>query len=158
MKTIFVAALMSVWSAPGFAAEPAAPRFSATPTILVRSPDPANLAKFYEALGFKKIRISGNNGVIFHLDGDVGSLEVVKMDPATQPGPKKTSRTQQGVVAIFETDNQEETFRRAQAAGATLIEKWTASDRPVSIYYIADPENNILGFAPRHHNSSIKTP
>jgi catechol 2,3-dioxygenase-like lactoylglutathione lyase family enzyme len=134
------------------------PLFTAAPTILVRSPDPAKLSEFYIALGFQKVRVSANGGVIFHLDGQVGSLEVVKMDPSTKPGPAKTSRTQQGVVAIFETTDQDAVIARAKAAGATLVEKWTASDRPVSIYYIADPENNILGFAPRHHNPNIKTP
>jgi predicted enzyme related to lactoylglutathione lyase len=132
--------------------------FTAAPTILVRSPDPAKLAEFYIALGFQKVRVSANGGVIFHLDGQVGSLEVVRMDAGTKPGPAKTSRTQQGVVAIFETTDQDAVIARAKAAGATLVEKWTASDRPVSIYYIADPENNILGFAPRHHNPNIKTP
>ena len=158
MKDILVAAVLCGLASAAAAAEPAAPAFSATPTILVRSPDPAKLAEFYVALGFNKFRVSPNGGVIFHLDGDIGSLEVVKMDAGTQPGPRKMSRTQQGVVAIFETDNQDEVIRRAKAAGATLVEKWTASDRPVSIFYIADPENNILGFAPRHHNPSIKTP
>jgi catechol 2,3-dioxygenase-like lactoylglutathione lyase family enzyme len=140
------------------AAQDKTPLFTATPTILVRSPDPAKLGEFYRALGFALIRISGNGGQIFRLAGDVGSLEVVKMDPGTKPGPAKTSRTQQGVVAIFETDNQDEVVRRAKAAGATLVEEWKASDRPVSIFYIADPENNILGYAPRHHNPNIKTP
>ena len=139
-------------------AEDSAPLFAATPTILVRSPDPAKLAKFYTALGFKQYRVSAKGGVIFHLDGDVGSLEVVQMDKDTRPSGPKASRTQQGVVAIFETTDQAEVIARAKAAGATLIEKWDASDRAVSIYYIADPENNILGFAPRHHNPNIKSP
>ena len=139
-------------------AQDKAPLFTAAPTVLVRSPDPAKLAEFYSALGFEKIRVSPNGGVIFHLDGHVGSLEVVKMDANTKPGPAKTSRTQQGVVAIFETTDQAALVARAKAAGATLVEKWDASDRPVSIYYIGDPENNILGFAPRHHNPNIKTP
>ena len=134
------------------------PTFSATPTILVRSPDPAKLSEFYVALGFVKHRVSPKGGVIFHLEGDVGSLEVVQMDPNSKPGPAKTSRTQQGVVAIFEVSDQAAVIARAKAAGAKLVEKWDASDRPVSIYYIADPENNILGFAPRHHNPNIKTP
>ena len=38
------------------AAQEAAPLITATPTILVRSPEPAKLMKFYEALGFKKFR------------------------------------------------------------------------------------------------------
>jgi predicted enzyme related to lactoylglutathione lyase len=139
-------------------AEEVVPQITATPTILVRSPDPAKLGEFYRALGFRFIRVSGNGGQIFRLTGDVGSLEVVKMDPGARPGPPKTSRTQQGVVAVFETDHQEELLRRAKAAGATLIEPWTSGDGQVTIYYIADPEHNILGFAPRRHNPNIKVP
>lgn len=132
--------------------------FTATPTILVRSPDPAKLAKFYEAIGFKIDRQSENGTTYFYLEGHVGSLEVLKMDAATKPTTGKTSRTQQGVVAIFEVSDQEEIARRARAAGATLVEKWSSTERPTFIYYIGDPENNILGFAERHHNPSIKTP
>lgn len=158
MKHVWATIIGVTLLASGAAAQDKAPVFTATPTILVRSPEPAKLAEFYIALGFKKVRVSGNGGVIFHLDGQVGSLEVVRMDPNTKPTGGKTSRTQQGVVAIFETDDQAGVIARAKAAGATLIEKWDASDRPVSIYYIGDPENNILGFAPQHHNPNIKTP
>jgi predicted enzyme related to lactoylglutathione lyase len=140
------------------AQEAPAPKFLSAPTILVRSPDPMKIAPFYEALGFKKVRVSGNGGVIFHLEGSIGSLEIVKMDPNTKPAMGKTSRTQQDVVVVFETDNQDDVVRRARANGATVIEKWTAADRPVAIWYIGDPENNILGFAPRHHNDNLKTP
>jgi catechol 2,3-dioxygenase-like lactoylglutathione lyase family enzyme len=149
---------MALLAAGSAGAQDKAPAFTATPTVLVRSPDPAKLAEFYAALGFKVERRSPNGGVIFHLDGDVGSLEVIQMDKATKPVGGKTSRTQQGVVAIFETSDQAAVVARARAAGATLVEKWDASDRPISIYYIGDPENNILGFAPRHHNPNIKTP
>ena len=158
MRGIVVAALLCGLSSFAVVAESAAPVFSSSPKVLVRSPDPAKLSQFYAALGFKQNRVSPDGGSMFYFDGDVGALEIVKMDANTHPGPRKTSRTQQGVVAIFETDNQEEVVRRAKAAGATLIEKWTASDRPVSIYYIADPENNVLGFAPRHHDPRLNTP
>ncbi|MDX2144518.1 MAG: VOC family protein [Rhodospirillaceae bacterium] len=157
-RIALIAATLALAASTTSVAQDKAPTFTATPTILVRSPDPAKLAEFYSALGFKKVRVSGNGGVIFHLEGQVGSLEVVRMDPNAKPGPAKTSRTQQGVVAIFETNDQQAVIARAKAAGATLVEEWKASDRPVSIFYIADPENNILGFAPRHHNPNIKTP
>ena len=158
-----VAALMTVAlfasaNAQQVAAQDKEPLFTATPTILVRSPDPGKLAQFYIALGFKVFRSSPNGGTIFHLDGDIVSLEIIQMDKNTRPSGPKTSRTQQGVVAIFETTDQEAVVTRAKTAGAKLVEKWDASDRPISIYYIADPENNILGFAPRHHNPQIKTP
>jgi catechol 2,3-dioxygenase-like lactoylglutathione lyase family enzyme len=156
MRGFIFAALVCGLSYGAAAAD--APLFSSSPKVLVRSPEPAKLAKFYEALGFKMNRVSENGSVIFYFEGGAGALEVVQMDANTKPGPRKTSRTQQGVLAILETDNQDEVVRRAKAAGATLIEKWDASDRPVSIYYIADPENNVLGFAPRHHDPRLKTP
>jgi len=80
------------------------------------------------------------------------------MDENTQPGGAKTTRTQQGVVAIFETTDQVELVRRAKEAGATLIERWTSSERGHSIYYVGDWENNVFGFAPRYHNPNINVP
>ena len=135
-----------------------APLFTSTPTILLRTPEPALLSKFYEALGMRIARVSERGSVFIYLVGNVGSWEILNMDPNTQPGGPKTSRTQQGVVAIFETTDQEEVVRRARVAGSPMIEKWTSSQADISIYYIADPENNIFGFAPRHHNSNIPTP
>jgi predicted enzyme related to lactoylglutathione lyase len=157
MKPILFSMALSLAAASAFAQDKVL-EFTATPTVLVRSPDPVKLAQFYEAIGFKKDRTSPNGTVYFYLEGDTGSLEVLNMDPGAKPAGGKTSRTQQGVVAIFEVNDQEEVARRAKAAGATLIEKWDSRERPVSIYYIGDPENNILGFAPRRHNPRIKTP
>lgn len=134
------------------------PLFTSTPTILLRTPDPAALSKFYEALGMKIARVSERGSAFIYHEGNSGSLEILKMDEDTQPGGVKTSRTQQGVVAIFETTDLEEVVRRARAAGSPLIEKWTSSQADVSIYYIADPENNIFGFAPRYHNPNINVP
>lgn len=134
------------------------PRFTATPTILLRTPDPANLAKFYEALGMKIARVSERGSVFIYLDGNYASLEILKMDESTEPSGPKTSRTQQGVVAIFETTDQVELVRRAEAAGSPMIERWNSSERGHSIYYVADWENNIFGFAPRYHNPNINVP
>ena len=152
---VFLAGLTATEDAPATHTDPS---FTIVATVLLRSPEPMKLAQFYEALGFKKERVVGDLGVVFHLENHAGSLEVARMDANTQPSGPKTSRTQQGVVAIFETDQQEEVVRRARAAGSPMIEKWTMSTRDVSIYYIADPENNILGFAERHHNTSLNTP
>lgn len=133
------------------------PLFTATPTVLLRTPDPENLAKFYEALGFKVGR-RNEFGVIIYLENGQGSLEILKMDPDTKPGGPKTTRKQQGVVAIFEVTDQVELVRRAKEAGATLVERWTSSERGHSIYYVGDWENNIFGFTPRYHNPKIKVP
>ena len=134
------------------------PLFTSTPTILLRTPDPAHLAKFYVALGMKIARVAESGTVNIYHENGTGSLEILKMDHNTQPGGPKTSRTEQGVVAIFETTDVEEVARRARAAGSPLVEKWTSSQVDVSIYYIADWENNIFGFAPRHHNPNINVP
>ncbi len=132
--------------------------FTSTPTILLRTPNPGELAKFYEALGMKISRVSERGSVFIYLEGNKASLEILAMDPDTKPSGPKTTRTQQGVVAIFETTDQAEVVRRAKAAGSPLIERWNSSARGHSIYYIADPENNIFGFAPRYHNPEIKVP
>ncbi len=152
---IFLLALLA-WTSPAVAQQTAI-EFTSIPKVLVRSPDPVKLAEFDKALGFAEV--SRNNfGVNFYLQGSVGALEVLKMDKDTRPSGPKTSRTQQGVVAIFEVTDQQALIARAKAAGATLIERWDASDRPATIYYIGDPEYNILGFAARHHDPRLKTP
>jgi hypothetical protein len=97
-------------------------------------------------------------GVFVNLEGNYGPLEILKMDDNARPCGPKTSRTQQGVVAIFETLDHEEVVRRAKAAGSLMVEKWDSTQGPVSIYYTADPENNIFGIAPRHHNPNLTTP
>jgi predicted enzyme related to lactoylglutathione lyase len=149
--------LGSVLSLSAWAADPEPIAVTSIPKVLVCSPDPLKLAEFYKALGFTETsRTSGS--VNFYLAGDVGAFEVLKMDDNAKPSGPKTSRTQQGVVAIFEVTDQEGLLARAKAAGATLIERWDAPERPATIYYIGDPENNILGFAARHHHPRIKTP
>lgn len=133
------------------------PLFTSTPTVLLRSPDPVKLAEFYLALGMTEKR-RNDFGVIINLENDQGSLEILKMDANTKPGGPKTTRKQQGVVAIFEVTDQVELVRRAREAGATLVERWTSSERGHSIYYVGDWENNVFGFAPRYHNPKIKVP
>ena len=156
-RTVLTALVLSVLSTGAFAADKV-PIFTSSPTVMVRSPNPGKLAQYYVALGFKLKQASetGTNG--FVLENDAGILEVLKADKNFQIATPKTSRTQQGVVAIFETDDPVAVAARAKAAGATMIEKWDATEGPIAIYYIADPENNVLGFAPRHHNKNLKTP
>ena len=136
----------------------AQPIFTSTPTVLLRSPDPIKLAEFYKALGMKVARVSERGSTFIYLEGNAGSLEILKMDPNTQPDGPKTSRTQQGVVVIFETTHVDEVVRRAREAGSPMVEKWTSSQADISIYYIADWENNIFGYAPRYHNPNINVP
>ena len=162
MRSLFVSALAVCavafsWGVKGQDANTSAPLFTSTPTVLLRSPDPAKLAEFYLALGMKEAR-RNDFGVIIYLENGQGSLEILKMDANTVPGGPKTTRKQQGVVAIFEVTDQVELVRRAEEAGATLIERWTSSERGHSIYYVGDWENNVFGFAPRYHNPKIKVP
>ncbi len=163
-RTHFAAALLTVLST-GFASVPGAraadklPLYTSSPTVMVRSHDPVKLAQYYVAIGFKLKQTSAKTGTSgFMLENDAGILEVLKADKNFQASTPKTSRAQQGVVAIFETTDVEAVVARAKAAGATMVEKWDATEGPISIYYIADPENNVLGFAPRHHNKNLKTP
>ena len=162
-RTHFAAALLTVLSTgfatPGAFAADKVPLFTSSPTVMVRSHDPGKLAQYYVAIGFKLKQTSATTGTSgFVLENDAGILEVLKADKDLQVATPKTNRKQQGVVAIFETTDVEAVVARAKAAGATMIEKWDATEGPISIYYIADPENNVLGFAPRHHNKNLKTP
>ena len=135
-----------------------APIYSIIATIIVRTPDPTKLAEYYEGLGFVRGREIPGQGVVFYLDGNRGSLEIIKMDPDTQPSGPKTSRTQQGVLGIFETDQLDEVVARAKALGSPVVDTWTHPRAGVSIHYIADPEYNFLGFTNRGHNPNINTP
>ena len=134
------------------------PTYSIIATIIVRTPEPMKLAEYYEGLGFVRGREIPGQGVVFYLDGNRGSLEIIKMDPDTQPSGPKTSRTQQGVLGIFETDQLDEVVSRAKALGSPVVDTWTHPRAGVSIHYIADPEYNFLGFTSRGHNPNINTP
>lgn len=157
MTSLFVALVAATISGPA-AAQEAPLEFTSVATVFVRSPDPIKLAQFYEAIGFKKARTTARGATLFFLEGSASLLEVMQMDPAAKPVMGKTSRTQQGVVPLIETNNPAEVARRAKAAGATLVEKYDSQENPITLYYIGDPENNIIGFAPRHHNPEVKSP
>lgn len=135
----------------------AAPWFTAAPTILLRTPDPGKLGEFYIALGMTVDRVNSRGSVVIYHENGGGSLEIVRMHAGTQPGEPKTSRTQQGVVAIFETTDLDEVVRRAREAGSPMIEEWTSSEGDVSIYYIADWENNVFGYTTHNHNPNLNT-
>jgi predicted enzyme related to lactoylglutathione lyase len=134
-----------------------APWFTAVPTILLRTPDPGELSKFYVALGMQVDRVNSTGSVVIYHENGGGSLEIVRMHAGTQPGGPRTTRAQQGLVAVFETTDLEEVVRRAREAGSTMIEKGTplAGDSP--IYYIADWENNVFGYTTPNHNPALNT-
>ena len=130
--------------------------FTGLPTVVIRSPNPLKLAEFYAALGWKAGRVEGDK-TFFYLENNMGSIEIKKLDAPGKIGPALSSRTQQTVVAVYEVTNQAELIRRAKAGGSPLIEEYKAGGG-VSLFYIADPENNITGYAPRNHDSHIHTP
>ena len=116
-------------------------------TVLLRSHNPEQLAEFYRKLGFRDWRRS-ERIIAFHVGGGEG-LEIGYLDPEVGPAPDRTSRTQvRGAVAVFGTHNIEEVLENAKANGALFIEPVGNGDR-IDLYYIADPEGNILGFQPR---------
>jgi len=49
------------------------------------------------------------------------------MDENTKPGGTRNTRTQQGVVVIFETTDRTEVVRGAKVAGSPLIARWNSS-------------------------------
>ena len=53
------------------------PLFTSTPTILLRTPDPANLSKFYIALGMKVGSVAPSGTVNIYHEGGAGSLEIL---------------------------------------------------------------------------------
>ena len=132
------------------------PVYTSLATVLVRSKEPFKLAEYYEFIGFKRIRTVADQGVVFYLEGNVGSLEILPLNEKVDSIKPKSSRMEQGVLAIFETDDLDKVLERARLAGSTFIETWT-HPTGVSIHYIADPSNNILGFASRQHNPNLKT-
>ncbi len=152
-----VGLVTKAWSQPS-AANQGPLTYSIIATVIVRTPEPMKLAEYYDALGFVRGREVPGQGVVFYLDNRQGSLEIIKMDPNTQPSGPKTSRTQQGVIGIFETDQLDEVVARAKANGSPVIDTWTHPTAGVSIHYIADPEYNFLGFTNRGHNPNINTP
>jgi len=121
------------------------PTFNSVSMAVLRSPDPVKLSKFYEALGMKVADVAENGAVFFDLEHDGDLFEILNMDESAQPGGPKTTRTQQGVVALINVSDAREVARRAQEAGSPLVEP-LGDPETAFVFYIADWENNILGF------------
>lgn len=121
------------------------PKFNSISMTVLRSPDPVKLSKFYEALGMKIAEVGENGAVFFDLEDDGDLFEILNMEESTQPGGPKTTRTQQGVVALINVSDAREVARRAKNAGSPLVEP-LGDPETAFVFYIADPENNILGF------------
>ena len=111
--------------------------------IVLRSKDPERLANYYTALGFKEWARSPR---IIGLKAGAGAvLEIGKLD-ASAPDPKpKPTRTQVQQAAIVGTKQAKQVAEQAKAAGAAFIETYDSGG--IAIYYIADPDGNVIGFA-----------
>lgn len=125
--------------------EDAEPKFNSISMAVLRSPDPVKLSKFYEALGMQVADVAENGAVFFNLEDDGDLFEILNMDESAKPGGPKTTRTQQGVVALINVSDAREVARRAEGAGSPLVEP-LGDPETAFVFYIADWENNILGF------------
>ncbi len=114
--------------------------------VLIRSHDPKSLADFYRALGFKDW-LSSERIIGMHAGGGE-ALEIGYLDEGVELGPPVTSRTQVRAVAVFGTHNLKEVVENAEKNGALFVESFGEGDR-IDLYYIADPEGNVMGFMER---------
>lgn len=146
LMTVLAAALFGLLSFGTQAQDPGTePKFNSISMAVLRSPDPVKLSKFYEALGMKIAEVGDNGAVFFDLEGEGDLFEILNMDENTQPSGPKTTRTQQGLVALINVTNVREIARRAEEADSPLVEPLGDPDTAF-VFYIADWENNILGF------------
>lgn len=111
--------------------------------VLLRSHDPKKLAEFYYALGFKEWA-SSERIIGLHAGGGA-AFEIGYLDEGAPVNPARTTRTQVTAAAILGVNNADLVAERAREAGAIFIEsRHTPETR---MYYIADPDGNVIGFA-----------
>lgn len=115
--------------------------------IVLRSKDPERLANYYMDLGFKEwarspriIGLKAGGGAVL----EIGKLDMAAPDPAPKP-----TRTQVQQAAIIGTRQAKQVAEQAKAAGAAFIETYISGG--IAIYYIADPDGNVIGFAEDGH-------
>ena len=111
--------------------------------IVLRSHDPQKLAEFYYALGFKEWA-SSERIIGLHAGGGA-AFEIGRLDEGAPANPPRTTRTEVSAAAILGVNNADLVAERAREAGAMFIEsRHTPETR---MYYIADPDGNVIGFA-----------
>ena len=111
--------------------------------LVLRSHDPKNLAEFYYALGFKEWA-SSERIIGLHAGGGA-ALEIGRLDSGAESNPTISSRTQSRSGVIFGTTDVERVAENARRAGAMFVERYVSG--PETLYYIGDPEGNVIGFA-----------
>ena len=115
--------------------------------MVIRSPDPVKLSEFYVALGMEIEHVAENGAVFFDIGSERTLFEILNMAENTKPSGPKTTRTQQGLLALIETTNLQELMRRAREAGSPLVEPLGGDADAARVVYISDWENNIVGFS-----------
>jgi len=110
---------------------------------VLRSHDPKKLAEFYLALGFREWA-SSERIIGLHAGGGA-AIEIGYLDAAAPENPVIRTRTHSAAAVLFGTTDAARVAESARAAGAMFVETWTSGD--TTIYYIGDPDGNVIGFA-----------
>ena len=108
-----------------------------------RSHNPRKLADFYIALGFQEWA-SSERIIGLHAGGGA-AIEIGYLDQAAPANNAIKTRTYSSAAVIFGTTDAERVARDARSAGATFVETWSSGD--ITLYYIGDPDGNVIGFA-----------
>jgi catechol-2,3-dioxygenase len=134
-----VVAVLLAFTAPA-AAEPIEMR--GIGWVILRSKQPETLARFYAALGFEEWARSPR--VIGFKAGGGAALEITRLDPAApDPVIPASSRVARHITTLGSRQAKEIAVR-AKAAGAPWVDEYKSGD--VSLFYICDPEGNVIGF------------
>jgi len=110
--------------------------------VVLRSKTPEKLASFYAALGFEEWARSPR--VIGFKAGGGAALEITRLDP-TAPDPVIPASSRMARhISTLGSKQAKEIAARATAAGAPWVDEYTSGN--VSLFYVCDPEGNVVGF------------
>ena len=110
--------------------------------VVLRSKTPERLAEFYAALGFEEWARSPR--VMGFKAGGGAALEITRLDPAAPDQPIPASSRVARHISTLGSKQAKEVAQRARAAGAPWVDEYTSGD--VSLFYVCDPEGNVIGF------------
>lgn len=111
--------------------------------IVLRARDREGLVNFYKALGFEEY---GRGGEIVGMHAGNGAI--LEIGHIAEPAPNVqpvTTRKQRSHVTIVGCRDSDAICEAAKAAGSPLQELIVI--RETRLWYITDPEYNIVGFA-----------
>ena len=132
-------ALTIFFAAPALTAEP---EMRGIGWIVLRSKNPESLAAFYAALGFQEWARSAR--VIGFKAGGGASLEITRLDASAPdqaiPASSKVARQ----ISTIGSKQARDIAERARAAGAPWVDEFKSG--PISLFYVCDPEGNVIGF------------